>query len=432
VLKGLDDSGDKKVYSKVMNKEESLTYIDLFAGAGGLSEGFIRAGFTPIAHVEMDDKACLTLKTRIAAHYLRKHKNDSTYDSYLKGEIDRKEFYSNVPPELLNTVINKEISEQTIHTIFNQIDELLEKKTVDLVIGGPPCQAYSVIGRSRDPNRMVNDSRNFLYKYYLDFLDKYKPSVFVFENVRGLLSAGNDQQYLKALENGFKDIGYEADYKILDASNFGVLQNRKRVIFIGWKTKLNLSYPTFKEEQADESLKDLWRDLPSLKPGEGKTCSYNKYDLPHNHYLKRNHIRNGKDFITQHKARPHNDRDLEIYKIAIEKFEDKERLKYTDLPKRLKTHKHEDIFTDRFKVLDKNGYSHTLTAHIYKDGHQFIYPSLNQIRSISIREAARIQSFPDDYFFEGGQCAAFKQIGNAVPPLMAEGIAKEIKKMLLS
>jgi DNA (cytosine-5)-methyltransferase 1 len=339
VLKGLDDSGDKKVYSKVMNKEESLTYIDLFAGAGGLSEGFIRAGFTPIAHVEMDDKACLTLKTRIAAHYLRKHKNDSTYDSYLKGEIDRKEFYSNVPPELLNTVINKEISEQTIHTIFNQIDELLEKKTVDLVIGGPPCQAYSVIGRSRDPNRMVNDSRNFLYKYYLDFLDKYKPSVFVFENVRGLLSAGNDQQYLKALENGFKDIGYEADYKILDASNFGVLQNRKRVIFIGWKTKLNLSYPTFKEEQADESLKDLWRDLPSLKPGEGKTCSYNKYDLPHNHYLKRNHIRNGKDFITQHKARPHNDRDLEIYKIAIEKFEDKERLKYTDLPKRLKTHK---------------------------------------------------------------------------------------------
>ena len=82
--------------------------------------------------------------------------------------------------------------------------------------------------------------------------------------------------------------------------------------------------------------------------------------------------------------------------------------------------------------MDKNGYSHTLVAHIYKDGHHYIYPSLNQIRSISIREAARIQSFPDDYFFEGGQCAAFKQIGNAVPPLMAEGIAKEIKKMLIS
>ena len=140
------------------------------------------------------------------------------------------------------------------------------------------------------------------------------------------MSAGKDQQYLKAFQKGFEEIGYNAKFETLDAANFGVLQNRKRVIFIGWKKNLNLSYPVFKEDQANESLKELFRDLPILKPGEGKTCPYNKYDLPNNHYLKRNHIRNGKEFITQHKARPHNDRDLEIYKIAIEKFENKERV----------------------------------------------------------------------------------------------------------
>ena len=127
-------------------------------------------------------------------------------------------------------------------------------------------------------------------------------------------------------------------------------------------------------------------------------------------------------------ARPHNDRDLEIYKIAIDKWlNDKERLRYGDLPERLKTHKNQNSFVDRFKVVDINSYSHTVLAHIAKDGHYYIYPSLDQVRSLSVREAARIQSFPDDYYFEGGRSAAFKQIGNAVPPLMALRIAEEIK-----
>ena len=415
-----------------MDKKIKFTYIDLFAGAGGLSEGFLRADFTPIAHVEMEENACYTLKTRIAYHYFCKNKKDSIYDSYLKKEINREQLYENVPDKLLNSVINETISENSIKNIFNQIDKNLENKNVDLIIGGPPCQAYSVIGRSRDPNRMKYDERNHLYKHYIEFLKKYNPSIFVFENVRGLLSAGKEQEYLRLMQAGFKDAGYESDFKILNAVNFGVMQNRQRVIFIGWKKKLKLSYPKFSENKPNGALKDLLEDLPRLKPGEGEIFYNYKFDLLENHYLRQKHIRNGKNFITQHKARPHNERDLEIYKIAIEKFENKETLKYNDLPKRLKTHKNENIFLDRFKVLDKNGYSHTLVAHIYKDGHHYIYPSLNQIRSISIREAARIQSFPDDYFFEGGQCAAFKQIGNAVPPLMAEGIAKEIKEMLIS
>ena len=108
----------------------------------------------------------------------------------------------------------------------------------------------------------------------------------------------------------------------------------------------------------------------------------------------------------------------------------KERLKYNDLPERLQTHNKNNIFLDRFKVVDPVGHSHTVVAHIAKDGHYYIYPDLKQVRSISVREAARIQSFPDDYFFEGGRTAAFKQIGNAVPPLMAQALATQIKALI--
>jgi DNA (cytosine-5)-methyltransferase 1 len=135
--------------------------------------------------------------------------------------------------------------------------------------------------------------------------------------------------------------------------------------------------------------------------------------------------------VTQHIARPHNEQDLEIYSIAIDKWiNDKERLKYSDIPKRLQTHNNTVSFLDRFKVVDLFGHSHTLVAHIAKDGHYYIYPDSDQVRSISVREAARIQSFPDNYYFEGGRTAAFRQIGNAVPPLMAEAIANKLKHLL--
>ena len=142
-------------------------------------------------------------------------------------------------------------------------------------------------------------------------------------------------------------------------------------------------------------------------------------------------IRNGIDFTTQHVARFNNERDLEIYRIAIDLWVNKrKRLSYSNLPSELKTHKNETAFLNRFQVVDPKGVCHTVVAHISADGHYYIYPDLKQVRSISVREAARIQSFPDDFFFEGGRTAAFKQIGNAVPPLMAEGIAMKIKEML--
>ena len=408
-----------------------MNLIDLFAGAGGLSEGFIREGYKPVAHVEMNSDACDTLRTRLAFHYLKKKKLQGQYSAYLKSEISRDFLWGSIPQELYNSVMNTEISDLTINDIFKNIDERLGSDKVDVIIGGPPCQAYSLVGRSRDPNRMKGDKRNFLFRYYAEFLKRYKPRYFVFENVLGLLTAGNSK-YLTEMLELFSEIGYSADYKILNTEDYGVLQKRRRVIIIGRKGKTKFDFPKLDlMENKWETKKDLFFDLPFLKPGqEMAVASYTKNI---NGYLENTSIRNGLDFTTQHFARNHNERDLEIYSIAIDRWlDDQHRLKYSDLPKRLQTHKNTGAFLDRYKVIDPTGHSHTVVAHIAKDGHYYIYPDKKQIRSISVREAARIQSFPDDYFFEGGRSAAFKQIGNAVPPLLAEKIAVSLKNIILN
>ncbi|HUH75069.1 MAG TPA: DNA cytosine methyltransferase [Chitinophagales bacterium] len=408
----------------------NYNFIDLFAGAGGLSEGFVRAGFIPIAHVEMNKDACDTLKTRTAFHYLKENNRIEEYHEYLSGKISREDFWKKIPDYLINSVINSEISAETLPYIFERIDKELNKKNVDLVIGGPPCQAYSVAGRARDPKGMTNDPRNYLYKYYVEFLKRYNPKMFVFENVPGILSANNGG-YLEQIFKAVKDAGYELDKKVLNAKNFGVLQDRKRVIIIGWKRNLNYKYPHFEEKEPQfEIMKDLFSDLPIIKSGEG-SFGIVKYANPTTNYLEKSQIRNCIDFTTQHIARQNNENDLEIYRIAVEKWvNDKKRLNYAELPERLIKHSNTKSFTNRFQVVNHLGISHTVVAHICADGHYYIHPDLKQNRSITVREAARIQSFPDDYYFEKSRTSAFKQIGNAVPVLMAEGIAIKIKNLL--
>jgi DNA (cytosine-5)-methyltransferase 1 len=407
-----------------------LKYIDLFAGAGGLSEGFIRAGFEPIAHVEINKDACDTLRTRTAFHYLKEHGRIGEYHDYLKGKISREEFWSRIPEHLIRSVINTEISQEKLPEIFEKVDTQLGKQKVDLVIGGPPCQAYSVAGRARDPKGMSDDPRNHLYKYYVEFLKRYEPKMFVFENVPGILSANNGV-YLDLIFEAVREAGYELDKKILNAKHFGVLQDRKRVIIIGWKKDLGFKYPLFEEkEPMHEILKDLFSDLPKIQNGQGE-WGITKYSKPATNYLEKSGIRNGVDFTSQHIARPNNQNDLEIYRIAVEKWvNENKRLNYAKLPERLIKHSNTKSFTNRFQVVNHSGVSHTVVAHICADGHYYIHPDIKQNRSITVREAARIQSFPDDYFFEKSRTTAFKQIGNAVPVLMAEGIAKKIKELM--
>jgi len=408
---------------------KNLNFIDLFSGAGGLSEGFIKAGFNPIAHVEIDKKACDTLETRLVYHKLKKENKVQFYYDYISQKTTRVDFLKkHGNNEISNSVINIPIGGENNKIIFNKIDNLIGSRQIDLIVGGPPCQAYSLVGRARDKNKMQNDPRNFLYKEYGKFLKKYQPKVFVFENVMGLITADKGS-YFKNMQAYFKRIGFELDYTVQKSEHFGVLQKRRRIILIGWQKGLDFKYPKFTKTDINYTIEDLLSDLKYLKPGEQNLVT--KYASNTTEYLEKFEIRNGIDFVTQHIARPHNERDLNIYKIAINKWLNKsERLKYPDLPSKLKTHKNEKSFVDRYKVVDINGLSHTMVAHIAKDGHHYIYPSSKQVRSLSVREAARIQSFPDDFFFEGGRSAAFRQIGNAVPPLMANEIAKKITEQL--
>lgn len=412
----------------------SFNYIDLFAGAGGLSEGFIRAGFKPIAHVEMNKDACDTLKTRAAYHWLKEMGNEDMYYEYLKSNHKNKNiFWKKVPDNVINRVINKEISQDSLSYIFSKIDEYSGGEKIDLIIGGPPCQAYSVAGRARKD--MAADPRNYLYKFYVEFLNYYQPKMFVFENVPGILSASNGK-HLEDILEAVKDAGYEVslppnESRFLNAKDFGVLQDRKRVIIIGWRKELGFSYPEFVKEENDfQILRDLFSDLKFLNNGQG-TLEAVKYVNEPTEYLKKSKIRGELDFVTQHIARKNNENDLEIYRIAVDEWAKGNRLNYAKLPANLIKHNNTKSFTNRFQVVNGQGISHTVVAHIAMDGHYYIHPDKKQNRSITVREAARIQSFPDDYFFEGSRTAAFKQIGNAVPPLMAEKIAKKIKELLL-
>ena len=391
-----------------------MNFIDLFAGAGGLSEGFYQKGFNALVHLEIDKWACETLKTRM--------------DFYGYKDSSKR-------------VLQKDITDDDTLQV---LDNIIKDEEVDVIIGGPPCQAYSTLGRAKDENGMQNDPRNFLFEHYVKVLNHYKPKFFVFENVTGMLTAKIKDfkitDDITAKLGEFYNISNDLNKCVLNSVNYGVPQIRKRVILIGVRKDINIDvediYSSIKithnevaglnnSKKDPVTVKEAIYDLPFLYPGEGNDNIEFTYKLD-NEYLKK--IGDAKlQNLRHHVARKHNEKDIERYKyMALNKWTYKELLEnksYLD-------HEKPRVFSNSYTVQFWDKPSRTIIAHLYKDGNQFIHPDYRQNRTLTPREAARLQSFPDNFIFEGSRTESYKQIGNAVPPLMAEAIAEGLLSVL--
>ena len=394
------------------------TFIDLFAGCGGLSAGFYRQGFKALAHVEIDHNACETLRTRM------KYYGDKDYE---------------------REVIEYDI---TSSDIINRIEDAIKGRHVAVIIGGPPCQAYSTAGRVRDGEGMAKDPRNFLFESYVKILEYFRPKFFVFENVTGLLSAKANGEpvfprVLKALGNQYKVIG-DPSVLVHNTANFGVPQIRKRVIIMGVRKDIaekeaidlyrDVKKTHYDPEMAESERCDLLpfvdvqqaiSDLPPVEPGHD--ASTDSFDYPCNNAFLKRIGKPGFHPLMDHICRNHNETDRERFRVMIENHWSfgEMRRRRPDLE-----HEHARVFDNSYVVQWWELPSKTILAHIYKDGFQFIHPDFSQARTFTVREAARIQSFPDDFVFAGSRGEKYKQIGNAVPVLFAEALAKSIKKNL--
>lgn len=396
---------------------KKLTFIDLFAGCGGLSEGFYKQGFKSLTHVEYDHYACESLRTRMK------------YYGYEKENI---------------SVLEKDITDDDI---IEKIKSEINNTEVDLLIGGPPCQSFSSLGRAKDDNGMQDDPRNYLFESYEKILNHFKPKIFVFENVTGLLTAklGKEKTVKVILKRLGKEYNLITDpvKMVLNSCDYGVPQIRKRVILIGVKKGIKIKPAHIYEgiikthfnpvsdetERANKqkyvTVKEAISDLPAMKPGEGEKIIKHKVES-WNDYLSK--VRSKEDErLLDHVARTHNEKDRKRYlAMSKNKWTFKELLE----KKPSLNHIKQRVFNNSYVVQFWDKPARTIIAHLYKDGNQFIHPDHKQERTLTAREAARLQSFPDDFIFEGSRTQQYKQIGNAVPPLMAEAIAKSVKKAL--
>jgi len=418
---------------------ENYNILDLFSGAGGLTEGFSQTGnFNMISHLEMNVHASKTLETRMLYYALLEKGEENIYKEYMAGFgtpgsrelfIEKCRNLGIGDTGIINAAISLENRDELAGNIENNMKNSGARK-IDVIIGGPPCQAYSMLRRWRQTqDEALSDSRLYLYQHYIHYLRKFHPRMYVFENVPGLQTI-NSGKFLENIQKSMNSEGYKVAMNILDAADFNVVQHRRRIIFIGWQKSEKLDPPEFESHHTSATIKDLiMEDLPILEAGTGNQIQ--EYRAGPNTYLRESGIRpEDQEILLHHVARPHCERDLQIYKLAIEAMNEGRRIKYTDLPEELQTHRNTTSFLDRFKVVNQNGLSHSMVAHISRDGHYYIHPDINHPRSLSVREAARIQSFPDNYIFEGPRGPQFVQIGNAVPPLMAKGIAKKILEMM--
>lgn len=404
----LYNSERSKIQEKY-NKKKSSKIVDFFCGAGGLSLGFMKEGFVVKLANDHEDVCIETYK-------------------YNHPEI---------PTE--------NIIQGDIRKLVENIGDYLEGNSIDVVVGGPPCQGFS----SANQQRIIDDPRNELYKYFIKAIEKIAPKFVVMENVRGMLPYANQvvEDYHKIkVKNGKLNLTYDASYRLFNSQNFSVAQSRQRLIYIAIRSDIAAerkitpeqifaeiestfsNSPKFNLRHALEYIKSL--DAPREKnmnevdsETTGKKVDLNKTSKS-NTYLKLINGNENSKIIFNHKARYANDINYEIYK-RLEQGEDATNSKIEDImPYSHRNH----VFKDKYYKLIADKPCRTITAHLKMDCHSHIHPF--QPRAITPREAARIQSFPDDYVFLGAYLKTYMQIGNAVPPLMAQGIASILKKYI--
>lgn len=506
-----------------------IPVIDLFAGPGGLSEGFASLTKGELSYfdirvsIEKDPVAHKTLSLRALFRSFPVGNVPAAYYQYIRGEISREQLESDkdVSPYVKKSYAEArcaELGKKNHREINSWIRDGLAGAKEWVLIGGPPCQAYSIVGRSRmrgnNPKEFESDKRHFLYKEYLRIIKEFSPTVFVMENVKGMLSSQHSGSLifnriledLKFPRNGHQylirsfvvpgEISEPNDF-VIKSECFGVPQSRHRVVLFGIRADVAESVPDLVkcpdrfilEQSSLLRARDALDGLPPLRSKlsnryDGMSDSVANWQKALTNGLKVLekkksavslqvlerakravakscvHKSTGGQFIqsdismkgtlatwyldpriggvTLHETRSHMESDLHRYLFASSfAREEKRSPKLRDFPQALLP-SHENVnsestpFLDRFRVQLHNQPSTTIVSHIAKDGHYYIHPEPSQCRSLTVREAARLQTFPDNYFFEGNRTQQYHQVGNAVPPLLARKIAEIVLRLLQS
>ena len=497
-----------------------IKVVDLFAGPGGLGEGFSSVGpddaptFKIVASVEKEASAHSTLTLRAFTREFTDRVLPEEYYEYLRGEITKEELITIYPKEWIaacNETLNRPVAlGEDNKLIHSKISDALGDNTAPWVlIGGPPCQAYSLVGRAKNAGTKgyvpENDGRHFLYKEYLDIIAKFEPAAFVMENVKGILSSringkpifdqilsdlknpngGHLKYNIVSLSNAprstdlFGPVFNGKDF-IIKAEKYGIPQARHRVILLGIRSDIPVEYPQILLQKATEvNVGQVLGNMPKLRSGlsKGNDTPINWQNLATAALTNASAMLNvdvdkvlknrlpesrGNKFIfskktlsnklpkelkewladdnlnglIQHETRGHMNTDIDryCYVSLFGALYGRSPL-ISEFPKcLLPDHKnvHSGKFVDRFKSQVSNKPSKTVTSHIAKDSHAFIHFDPIQSRGLTVREAARLQTFPENYFFEGNRTQQYVQVGNAVPPLLAKKIGTLIAQFLLS